>query len=525
VLVPLSRQFFGPILVLMAAGFVLLGAGNLDLETADARLGLAARGGFGPVGQVCGNWAPDLWPGRVAASQIVRLLEERGVPTPASVLWPAALAAVTVGWIGARRVANLLGVRAGLWFGLCWFGCLGVIDHSGVTGLDFLSGLAIVAAVDRLLWRGSDWLAGLWTAASFLLGGWPPVLLVFLSVIVLGRREAPFSVRLLLPVSATAVAWSIWAVTATSTEVWAAALVFPFTLHPDWWLGLKILVLGLPFSPLALLTTSRCVRERQEPHCRHIAVGWLQIAVAFLLAGTIIPGLSRHAGVPALAGVLVAAALVAQTAWLRLPSSLTRRALLSIAFGLGLVWLMVLMYESYVSLLVFPYYRVIGLCALVLGVPFFVLVWNAVERSDTRRAVAAMMILAASLKLVHWGYYVPEWNYRHGQGPWGRAIGQWLLPGWTIHTFFDWPEDLAFAIGRPIRRLATPRHLTYEVKAGQSEHVLLLESEFEHWPEDAPRLIKVASFLDASGQRRVLARTHGVLATPSGNLNPAGVEP
>jgi hypothetical protein len=124
---------------------------------------------------------------------------------------------------------------------------------------------------------------------------------------------------------------------------------------------------------------------------------------------------------------------------------------------------------------------------------------------------------------VHWTYYVPEWNYRHGQGPWGRAVGQWLLPNWTVYTFHDWPPDLAFAIGRPVRQLRSPQHLAF-LATEQSKHVLLLESEFEHWPADAPALFKVATFHDQFGGRRVLARTAGVLITPTGTLYSQGGE-
>ena len=56
-----------------------------------------------------------------------------------------------------------------------------------------------MAALDRLLSRGSDWIAGLWTALAFLTGGWPPVLIVLLAVIVIGRKESYFSIRLILP--------------------------------------------------------------------------------------------------------------------------------------------------------------------------------------------------------------------------------------------------------------------------------------------------------------------------------------
>ena len=55
-------------LVALAAFFVLVGAIDLDLGPADARLGLAAGERPGPLGQVVGYWAPDLWPGEVLPS-------------------------------------------------------------------------------------------------------------------------------------------------------------------------------------------------------------------------------------------------------------------------------------------------------------------------------------------------------------------------------------------------------------------------------------------------------------------------
>jgi len=514
---PSLQAWAVPLLAAMAIGFVLLGAGNLDLGPADARQGLAASEPLGPLGQVCGSWTPDVWPGRVAASRIATLFDGGGRPTPGSVLWPAALAAVAIGWTLARRMMAVMGRRAGLWVGLCWFGCLGVIDHSGGTGLEFLSGLAIVAAIDRLLAHGSDWKAGLWAALAFLSGGWPPVVLIFLVVIVIGRREASFSARLVIPPLATAVAWSVWAMSSASTEAWAAAIVLPFTERPDWWFALEVLGLGLPFSPLAILALSRRLRDNWSGAGRPMVIGWLQTAIACMIAGTIVPGLSQAARVPALAGIVLVAATVTDTAWARSLVGPARRAFLALLFGLLSVWLITLLYGSYLWLIVFPYYRSVGIAAVLLGVPALVLGWLAVETANTRRGLVALVFLAISLKLVHWGYYVPEWNYRHGQGPWGRAVGQWLLPNWTVYTFHDWPPDLAFAIGRPVFQLRSPQHLAFPA-TNQSKHVLLLDSEFAHWPADAPALFKVATFHDQFGGRRVLARTAGVLMTPTGAL-------
>jgi hypothetical protein len=499
----------------MAIVFVVVGTGQLDLGPVDARVGLAAGEPFGPLGRVYGYWTPDLWPGLVAASKVAVLLEAGGRATPGSVHWPAALAAVAIGWLMARRMLRTAGFRAGLWLAVCWFGSLGVIDHSGGTGLEFLSGMAIIAALDRLLEHGSDWGAGFWSALAFLMGGWPPVILIFLAVIVIGRHQARFSPRLLIPPAATAIGWSIWALHSAGPEAWAAALAFPFTQRPDWWLLLEVIGLGLPFGPFALLALFRPLRQVWSGPSRQMVAGWTQAAIACAVAGTIVPGLAHAARTPALAGMLMTAAAGIDVAWTRSPSPAVRRVLLPLSFGLISVWLIILMSWGYVWLVALPYYRPVGIATVLLGVCVLVLVWRAITTSSTRRAALALVLLTLSLKLAHWGYYVPEWNYQFGQGPWGRAIGQWLLPNWTVYTFFDWPEDLAFAIERPVRRLRTPQHLAFEGR-GQSRHVLLQESEFEHWPENAPHLLKVATFEDKDGSRRVLARTPGVLVNPWG---------
>ena len=120
-----------------------------------------------------------------------------------------------------------------------------------------------------------------------------------------------------------------------------------------------------------------------------------------------------------------------------------------------------------------------------------------------------------ALKLAHWGYYVPEWNYRHSQGPWGRAIGQWVPKRWTLYTFHEWPPDLAFFVKRPVRQLRSPQYLEYQA-GPQSKFVLLQASEFENWPKSAPPITLVAKFLDQSADERILARTAGPVPPPLG---------
>jgi hypothetical protein len=342
------------------------------------------------------------------------------------------------------------------------------------------------------------------------------VLVVFLTIIVLGRRESGFSPSLLIPPVLAAAGWSAWMLAVGSPEAWAAALALPFTQKPDWWLALKLLGLALPFGPIGFLAFSPSLRQTLPEPGRRMLAGWGQAAIACVIAGTIIPGLSQAARVPALAGMLLAAATVAEAAWARLLSVKMRRGLLAVTFGLTAIWLISISYGSYTWLLVFPYYRPVGMIAVGVGVAIVVLAWQAVERSDSRRAIVAMVLMAAALKVVHWGYYVPEWNYRHGQGPWGRAIGQWLLPNWTLYTLHDWPPDLLFATDRPVRKLETPMHLAYP-ETGEARHILLLESEFENWPDTAPKLNQLARLRGPKGEIRVLAKTNGYLVSPLGH--------
>jgi hypothetical protein len=130
------------------------------------------------------------------------------------------------------------------------------------------------------------------------------------------------------------------------------------------------------------------------------------------------------------------------------------------------------------------------------------------RRGTARGAIGAVAAVAIGLKLFHYGVYVPEWNYRFSQGPWGRAIGQWVPPSWPIYTVHAWPADLAFATGHPVRQLPNERSLVFEPRT-RPLFILLHPAEFDHWPEHAPALIKVRVFQDPYGGSRVLARTTG----------------
>lgn len=491
----------------LAAGFILICGGRLDLGPREARLGLASNEAFGPLGIAFGGWEPSLWPGQVGPSQLWAWGEE-GRPTSASVRWPAAIAGLLAGLILARRVMATLGTRAALFMMLCWAGSVAMIDRSAGTGLDLISGLAIVAAIDRILGRGSDWVAGVWAALAFLCGGWPPLVLIVMATIVLGRRGAGLTVALLTPPILTFAAWSAWALNAMPTEAWAAALMLPLMQKPAWLLGLTVIALGLPWSPFAALAASRSVREGWSDPGRLLVLGWLQIAAACIVAGTIVPGLASAAGLPALAGLAVVAAASCDRLWSRTVSAVARRNALWLSATIALLWVVPIVVGGIYMASAVSYYRSLAIFLIVLAVPILGLCYQSIAQSDLRRALLTVALVAVCLKFAHTGYYAPEWNYRRSQGPWGRAIGQWIPPKWPLYTTHAWSPDLAFAIGRPVRQLASPKHLAF-LERRPTHHVLLLASEFENWPDDAPGLVKVATFEDEFGGTRILARTEG----------------
>ena len=499
----------------LTAFFVVLGVINFDLGPTEARLGLAAGEMLGPVGQVFGYWAPELWPAQVLPSLVLGRLEAGGRPSPAAVRWPEAIAAILAGWMIARSMSRKFGLRAGLLFGVCWFGSLAVIDRSASTGIDWIMGLAAVAAIDRLITEGSDWVTGLWAAVAFLAGGWPPLLVIALAVIVVGKSSSKFSFGLVLPPVLTFIAWSAWTMRVCSIELWAAALSLPFTRKPDWSLCVSVVALGIPWSPFSLLCLSRSVRESWKPEGRTWLNSWSLVAVASLIGGSVVPGLGMATTLVVFSGLMMVTALCLELAWARTLHVTSRRAFF-IAFGCVLgAWLAVMLYGTYVWNLAMPFYRPLGIIMTIVALGVGVLGMSALETRNSRRALVTLMVIAVGLKLAHWGYYVPEWNYRYSQGPWGRAIGQWIPKKWVVYTLHDWQPDLAFFIKHPVRQLRSPYYLEYE-GGPESKFVLLQDSEYENWPESAPPVKLVAKFLDQSTRERVLARTAGPLPPPLG---------
>jgi hypothetical protein len=502
-------------LVVLAIVFVVVGATDLDLGPSEGRLGLAAGERIGPLGQVFGYWAPDLWPAEVWPSLLCATLEPLGRPGSAAVRWPAAVAGIIAGFLLARGMSRALGARAGVFLGICWFGSLALVDRSGAAGVDLILGLTALAAIERIIDRGSDWIAGIWSALAFLAGGWAPLVAIALAIVVLGKRSARFSVRLLLPVLATAVAWSLWTIQSSSADAWAATLTLPLTMKPSWLLVLSVLALGLPWSPFLLLALARSVRDGWTDAGRSWLVGWLQVALACLVAGTLVPGMAPVCRLVALGGCCAGAAACLESAWTRKLSGWARSAFFVLFSAVIGIWLIVTFYATYVWCLNLPYYRTLGVFMAFVLLAVTYLAWSSLDARNCRRGLVTLVLVAVGIKLAHWGYYVPEWNYRYSQGPWARAVAQWMPRRWTLYTFHDWPPDFAFFTKRRVRQLQSPGHLEYEPGA-TSKYVLLLRAEYENWPASAPPVSLVARFQDQSAEERILARTSGFLPPPFG---------
>jgi hypothetical protein len=531
-----SAPALGPALAVAATVglFVLFGGGSLEPGPAEARLGLAAGESFAPLGLVGGYLDPGLWPGRVLLSQLWAWAE--GATTAAAIRWPEAIAAATVALLLARRLGAALGARAGVLAALVLSGSLGLIDRSTTVGIEWVAGLGVVAALDRILSRGSDAVAGLWAALAFLAGGWPAAAMIALLIVVIGRPGKSLSPALLIPTLVAFAAWSAWLLTAAPPAAWGAALTLPLTQGMAWALPAGIVAAGLPWSPFAALAASRSVRAGWGVEGRALVIGWLQVAGVALLAGALIPGLAAAARLPALVGLAVASAAVLDRAWARDLPAVARRVFVAIALLLALAWAAVATPAGYYLAAAVPYYRTLAVVLVLLAMATAAAALLAARHGCSRRAVGIVAAVAIGLKLAHWGYYAPEWNYRQGQGPWGRAIGQWVPPGWPIHTLnvvglpisasgdFDpslrpnapaspWPDDLLFATGHPIRplELRDLRRLQ-AMPPDRPMFFLLAPSEFDFWSEPLG-LVRVRTLEDERGGTRLVARTRGELRT------------
>jgi hypothetical protein len=508
-----------PAVIALGLIFVVFGGASLELGPTDARLGLASGELSGPYGRVFGYWDPSIWPLPVTLGRIWAYFEEVG-PSQGVVRWPSVIAGFGIGILLARRARLTLGPRAGLLVAAAFFGSFAMMDRmmdrSTGMGLDLIAGFGTIAAIDRLLSKGSGWVVGAWASLAFLAAGWPPLAVLGLATIVLGRKGSTWNWSMTLPIVATMAGWSIWALTTSSTEAWATALALPITRPSAWGLAFTAIGLGLPWAPFALLARHRTIREGWTNGSRPLVIGWLQVAGASLIVGTIVPGLASAALVPVLAGFAMVAACCWDRIWAAsndLPQAVTRGAIrLSLVIA-GFWFLLVLGWGGYVGFVV-AFYRSTVIIVAILSLVGFLFALHAARLGQVRWALGGIITVSIALKLAHWGIFVPEWNYRKGAGPWGRAIGQWVPEKHPVYVLHSWYADLAFAMNRPIRQLPTPGHIDFQAGQG-SKFVLLTDAEYAEyltWSKGWPRLLKVAEFEDEEGiSKRILTRTDAPL--------------
>ena len=525
---PLGANFaVWGILGALILGFVVLGVTGLDPNDSEALLGMASSEPLGPLGQAFGGWEPSLWPGQVLPARLWTL-GLGGIPNAATIRWPGAIAGILLGLGLARRSSKTFGPLAGLAFGATWFGSLALIDRSDWLGVDLVLGLSVVAALDRIITKGPGVVAGIWAGVAFLTGGWPPLAIILLPMIVLPSRHlgtiskrGRSSWRMVVPIALAVVGWSLWMFKVARVEVWAASLALPLTKKPDWTLALSVFALGLPWTPLAGLVAFRSIRGDWTDEARTFVFSWLKVIGVCLASGTIVPGLSSAARLPAFAGLAIIAAAVCERLWQssRL-SKAAGRATIGIALTLGLLAAAIFIPSTIFLASSIAYYRLPMILLSIFAVATFLTVSVSAILGDRRVALGGIFAVALCLKLAHAGFVAPEWNYRFGQGPWGRAIGQWIPPRRPIYSTLRWPSTFAFASGHPFRVLENGWHLEHFKRGdGLPLHVLLLESEFDHWPSSAPKLYKVHAFHDEHGQVRILARTEGKVLTLSGPID------
>jgi hypothetical protein len=400
-----------------------------------------------------------------------------------------------------------MGPRVSVFAALATLATVGLIDRSALAS-DTITGLAVLLAVDHLLAHGSGWRSGFLTGFAFWVGGWPAVAAIVLPLIVIGRPGKGLSLKLMLPVVGTIAAWSIWAWTDTRFQVWAATLAFPISLPWAWDMGWWALLIGLPWSPLAALAAVPAVRAAWPDATKQLVFDWLKVAVVGLLAGSVVPGMSGPGSFLIFGGLVIAVSPILDAAW---RGALPRKLgwiVLALVTVVGVYAAARAVVTGSNMALAQPYYRGVGLLVIGVGTAIGLAAVDGAWTRSTRRVLRTLLLVMVFVKLIHVGFHQPETSYRFGKGAWGRAIGQHVPPKWPIYVFHSVDPALAFATERPIRQLRAEIFLKAQPGDGP-KFVLLAESEFEHWPEDAPKIQKVRAFQDEHGGTRVLARTEG----------------
>lgn len=540
--------------VATALFFILWGAATLDPGPAEARVGLAASEQVGPLGLVYGSWDPALLPGRVWPVQIWSAFSGQRFASVAALRWPSAIAAAVLVLVLGLQVGRRMGPRAGVLATLACAASLAFMDRSSaglgaldgwfatffyrLTGssrfllrpiapeVDFLAGLGLTAALGRVIDRRLDAKTGTWAALAVLAGGWPCLAILGAVSFILGRDDddAPPARRWLWPAALAFVAWTLSMWTFARTEAWFAAILRPFTRPSALTLVAWAIAYSLPFGLLAPLAASRTIRAAWESSGRSYIWRWAQTAGVLALVGTVVPGLGDACRLPLVCALSVGAAVAIESLGLLWSHArpTTRRTFGGLAGVIVLpTTLLAVPLLGYMAAAV-PYYRAVSF--VLIGV-FLVAasLWIAgVHRNSGRVFLASLVVLAGGWKVFHASVHAPEWNYRASQGPWGRAIGQWMPRTATLYfvnpSAFDsgiaprerFPVDLAYFTGRRVRQIAAPASLALEPGPGP-HFVLLAPPEFDHWPSKGPKLLKVRTLQDPFGNPRVLARTEGDL--------------
>ncbi len=317
--------------------------------------------------------------------------------------------------------------------------------------------------------------------------------MIGLAIIVIGSKTANFSLSLLLPPLLTAVGLVVLDNLGFLRRGLGRLAHSSTDAEPAWSLAPQVAGAGLPWSPFAILVLSRSVRDGWKPDGRPWLTGWLQVGLACLVGGTLVPGLSQAARVVALAGLIVVAAACLESAWTRSLAGSPRRAFF-VVFGsvLGL-WLAVMLYGIYIWNLVMPFYRPLGIIMSIMAIGVAVLGWSALETRNSRRGLGHVDGHRGRAEAGPLGLLCSRVELPLQPRPVGPRDRQWVPKRWTLYTFHDWAPDLAFFMKRPVRQLRSPNYLEYQ-SGPESKFVLLQASEFETGPSPLRRSLWSRSF-------------------------------
>lgn len=496
--------------------FLLWGATRLEIGSQEARLGMAARETFGPVGQSFGGLDPGIYPGQVALLKAFSIIEKWNAGQE-TIRWTSVICAGLIGIAITLRTEWKSGKTAALAVALCWFSSLALLHRTGELGIDFYLGAGLVLALnDTIANRGQLRLrTGIYTGIAFLCGGLAPVILVVAASIIICRSSAGLRPSFLAIVIATVGGWSAWALNEISAEAWAAAIALPVVFRSGSSFPTIVMMLCLPMVLAVPAFFSQRLRSGWSESSREYTSNWWTIASACLFVGTVLPQFSRATLLPIVAGCSVIAGHVWATAWQSREFSALGFAGRWLNYTSGLMLVVasaaIIPFGIYLSMAI-PYYRWTSLACVIMAIASVVFYFYGNYARASRQVILSIVLLAICLKTAHAAIYVPEWNYRRGQGPWGRAIGQWVPAGWPIYTLHGWPTDLAFATGHNFRQITAPRFLPGQDRSpdGRPVFILLHPADFERWPKTAAPIRKVFEFQDQSGfSSKILARTGG----------------